>query len=329
MEAEMSESELGRPELAGEKAVDSDSEKQEQVGPESQTQGQPEPRMAVRALSAELNRFSALSSEMSGILSRFLHEISVSSEQLQQVRSAVEVKKEELQALLSIETSAESLERLSQRYRQQKEDLESLIENQNALWEEENRKRLQEEQEYLEKTRMRREREEEEYRRHWAAEKLRAQQKLEEELRVIQQESLQKQQALERECLERELVLKQKELEWVQLIQELEQFMTRLPRRTQPHAAAPSEPEVAKRTESRDDAVPELGSRNASWDFALDEPKPLREEPLFGSALSEDQNTVVSSLKEMLLSQGRRIESLNSEPGKRDAAPFRVLTKKP
>jgi len=46
--------------------------------------------------------------------------------------------------------------------------------------------------EYQEGLRLRRQRDEDEYKQMWAAEKLKAQQKLEEELRVIQQESLQK-----------------------------------------------------------------------------------------------------------------------------------------
>jgi len=323
----MNGSELDHPELVGGNAVGS--QKHEEVDPGSRRQAQPEPLMTPDELSAELNRFSLLNSEMSAILSRFIHEIRLSSEQLQQVRSAVDTKKKELQALLNIEESAESLEHLSQRYRQQKEDLELQIENQNALWEQEKRKRLQEEQEYLEKTRIRREKDEEAYRQHWAEEKLKSRQKLEEELLVIQQESYQNQQAFEQECLERELILKQKELEWVQLIQELEQFMTRLTRRTQAHATLAAEPEPAKRTEAQDETMPEFTVRTAGWDFGADEPKSLREEPLFGSALTEDQGTVVSSLKEMLLSQGRRIESLVAEPAKKDAVPLHVLSKKP
>ncbi len=113
---------------------------------------------------------------------------------------------------------------------------------------------------------------------------LRAQQKLEEELKAVQQESLEKQQALERDCLQRELILKEKELEWVQLIQELEQFMSKLTRRTQAHAAA-RPGEAAAQPEFQEAASAEL--------------KPSEVEP-----------NSISSLKEMLVSQGRRIETL-------------------
>ena len=45
------------------------------------------------------------------------------------------------------------------------------------------------------------------------------------------------------ECLERERILKQKEMEWVQLIRELEQFMAKLTTRAQPQTSPHSESE--------------------------------------------------------------------------------------
>jgi hypothetical protein len=51
---------------------------------------------------------------------------------------------------------------------------------------------------------------------------------LAEELQSIQKKNQADQEALERDFLERDLHLKQKELEWMQLVQELEQFMSKL-----------------------------------------------------------------------------------------------------
>ena len=92
---------------------------------------------------------------------------------------------------------------------------------------------------------------------------------------AAQQQSLKKQQALERDCLERELALKEKELEWVQLIQELEQFMSKLTRRAQAQTATRVGP-----------AAPDQ------------------------SGQKDPDGTDIASLKEMLLSQGQRIENI-------------------
>jgi len=231
-----------------------------------------EPLARAEKLSGEIERFSGLSIELTELLSRWSREIKASAEQLGRLVAAVDLKKKELNILNGIQESSAVLERLVQDQRQQKENFERQMEMQRAQWEEEKARRVQEEKQYQDGLRLRRQRDEDEYKQMWAAEKLKAQQKLEEELRVIQQESLQKQQALERDCLERELKLREKELEWVQLIQELEQFMSKLSRHTQAvvkeNAAAPGLQE----------AQPEI-----------------------------------SSLKEMLVSQGQRIENLNTE----------------
>ena len=83
-----------------------------------------------------------------------------------------------------------------------------------------------------------RQRDEEEYREEWAAEQLRAKQTLEEELRALRQESMNKQEALDRDLQEREQRIMQKEKEMDLLTKELEQFMSRLAGRTQLKASA-------------------------------------------------------------------------------------------
>ena len=231
-----------------------------------------EPLARAEKLASEIERFSGISTELTKLLSRWSREAKSSAEQLGRLVAAVDLKKKELNILNGIQESSAVLERLVQDHRQQKESFERHMEIQRAQWEEEKARRVQEEKQYQEGLQLRRQHDEDEYKQMWAAEKLKAQQKLEEELRVIQQESLQKQQALERDCLERELKLREKELEWVQLIQELEQFMSKLSRHTQA---------VVKENA----AVPGL----------------------------QEEQPQISSLKEMLVSQGQRIENLNSE----------------
>ena len=244
-----------------------------------------EPLMRAEKLLGDIERFSNLSSELTQVMLRLSREIKISSEQLNRIRSEVESRKNELKTIRGIEASAAALQRITEDYRQQKESFERIMANQRTLWEEEKGNRAREEKEYLENLRMRREREEEENRQKWAAEKLKAQQKLDEELKAIQQESLEKQQALERDCLQRELILKEKELEWVQLIQELEQFMSKLTRRTQAHAAARPGEAAAQ---------------------------PAFQETASSEQMAKEPGEVdsISSLKEMLVSQGRRIETL-------------------
>jgi hypothetical protein len=63
-------------------------------------------------------------------------------------------------------------------------------------------------------------------------------QKLEEESRAIARKNAEIQQAFEKDYLARELKLKEREAEWIRLIQELELFMTRLVQRAQPQPPA-------------------------------------------------------------------------------------------
>ncbi len=235
----MNEAEIGQTGIDTEKALDSElcvtSE-----GKPYLNEMDLKPLPGPDKLSIEIEHFCNLSAEMAGFLTRLPEEARRSVEQLGRINSAVDIKKKELKTLLGIEASAEMLERLSQDYRQQKENFERLILEQQTFLENEKLKRTQEEKEYQENLQIRRQHEEEEYQQIWAAEKLKSQQKLEEELNIIRQEALNKQQAMEKEYLDRELTLKQKELEWDQLVQELEQFMTALATRVR--ASARSEP---------------------------------------------------------------------------------------
>jgi hypothetical protein len=232
------------------------------------------PLMSAEELARVIERFSGISSELTGILSRLAREVIISAEQLDRIRSAVDSKKMELKTLHGIEATAIALERLVLDHQRQKEALDRAIAEQRTMWEEEKANRAQEEREYLENLRIRREREEEAYRQAWASERLIRQQKLEEELRVIQQENLQRQQEMERSYVEGELRRKEKELEWVRLIEELEQFMSKLAQRAKAQTVTRSEPVFKK--EPYPIAAP---------DFAIDEPAKTDTESGFGNEL--------------------------------------------
>ena len=117
-----------------------------------------EPLMSGENLSEGIKRFSGLASELTELLSSLSREVNLSADQLNQVRSTLDAKNKELKTLYGLEASAATLEGLIRDNRQQKEDLERQIEAQRAEWEEERSKREQEEDQYLENLRIRRQR---------------------------------------------------------------------------------------------------------------------------------------------------------------------------
>jgi hypothetical protein len=285
----MNKAEFERPGPSEEPNSNRNSQAQEIVPPVAVADDVETSLLSAEQLSIGIERFTGLSSELTALLTLFSQDIKASAEQLTRIRAAVDLKEKELKDLHGIEASVAALDRLAVEHQRQKEMLERLMADQRAQWEAEKARRTREEREYTENLRIRREREEEEYRQKWAGEKLKSQQKHEEEMRIIQQERLQKQQALERDCLERELVLKEKELEWVQLIQELEQFMSKLTRRTQAQSAA------------------RFGS------VAAESMAPLATQKAATTERQDLKNTNrddITSLREMLVSQGQKIENL-------------------
>jgi colicin import membrane protein len=190
-------------------------------------------RVKSQNLALKLRRFSDISSDMVNLVSDLSREVSMAMEQLRELREEAELRKKELRAFHDIEVSAAEIEQLLEAHREQKEGLERLLESHRSILKEEKAKRMQEEREYLENREMLRRREEEEYRKRWAEEESKAKRGLEEELRMIQRQNLEKQEVLAKNLRQREQQLKERELEWTRLIQELEEFMSKLTTRIQ------------------------------------------------------------------------------------------------
>jgi hypothetical protein len=176
----------------------------------------------------DIRHFENISGELTAFLSELSEKVRSSAEQLRMIEQAVEFKTEELKRLCDIENAAATLDRLLEKQRLEKEQFEAVMARQRSLWEEEKVARDQENEEYLERLKAERQREEEEYQRQWAVKQSKAKQELSEELQSIQKKNQADQEALEKDFLERDIHLKQKELEWMQLVQELEQFMSKL-----------------------------------------------------------------------------------------------------
>jgi hypothetical protein len=178
--------------------------------------------------------FSRISGELTAFLSELSDKVQKSAEQLEMMDQAVERKAEELKRLHEIDAATATLEQLMEDQQRQKEQFEKFIAAQRELWDQEKFRRIQENEEYMERLQLQRQSEEEEYRLRWASEQAKAKQELIEELQEIQTKCQANQASVEQELLQRELLLKEKETEWMQLVQELEQFMSKLGRSSLP-----------------------------------------------------------------------------------------------
>jgi len=171
-----------------------------------------------------VERFTLLGTELREFLTDLSHNITASVEQLKEVRSAVEIETQEMERLHKIDLAATELEKLLEDHQREKEQFESLMENQRQLWEDEKARHAEEEKAYLENLKSQRELDEEEYNRRRAL--------LEDEMEARRQKNTDEQLLLEKNWQERELSLKEKETEWVRLVGELNEFLSKLASRT-------------------------------------------------------------------------------------------------
>jgi hypothetical protein len=253
----------------------------------------------------DLERFSRLSSDLKKCLSDVELKIKNSVDEFNEVEQAVLNKKAELKEIYDIETSAAALANLVQEHRLKKAEFERFLESQHRLWEEEKKKKKLEEEEYRNALELERQREEEEYEKKWSEKRGIIQQKLEEELRAIQRQSSEQQKLLEIDLLNREQVLKKKELEWDKLIQELELFMTRLLARARKDSLGliPDRPDIDDTPTVKNNPISDTppSPENVSDEKEMSD---IRRE------LDESASSSVASIREMLLSQERRIENI-------------------
>lgn len=170
-----------------------------------------------------MERFTVLNTEMITLLMGLSEEINKSAEELNAVRAAIDLKKKEFAALQAAEQTFRALRQQTDDLIKHKNELERLISDQRNVWEEEKEKQA---------------REEDERRKIWNSEQFKARQELEEELRSIRHRHQAVQEEAERDFIERDMMLKKKEFEWSQLIQELDQFLSKLAGRFHPHPVA-------------------------------------------------------------------------------------------
>jgi len=232
--------------------IASDVEKsRETANPKSEEQSrlhEQEVREAVEGISVDgvVQRISSMGLEISKALTELSAKLVSEAERLTTIREAVALEARELERLHKIDVAATSLDYLLQDYRSQKEKLEAEISTQRASWDEEELQRAHEQKEFEENLKKQRQREIEEYEYKKALERKKAQDKYDEEIRLLEKKDKEKQESLEKSWQQREAALKEKEVEWAQLKKEVEEFPARLKKDVDAAASA-----AAKNAEQR------------------------------------------------------------------------------
>ncbi len=189
-----------------------------------------ETRQGVEGISIEsvVQKISGLGIDISKSLTGLSAKLAAEVERLTTLREAVALETRELERLHKIDIAATSLDNLLQDYQSQKVNLEAEIAAQRAAWEEEERTRTRDQKESEEALKKQRQREIEEYEYKKGIERKKAQDKYEEDIRLLEKRNKEKQEALEKSWQEREAAIKEKETEWAQLRKEVDEFPARL-----------------------------------------------------------------------------------------------------
>ena len=273
---------------------------------------------------ADIERFSHLSSDLKDCLSGITRKIINSLNELKSIQQAAVQKKRELMDLYEIEASAAALKKLHEEHRLKQSEFENFMETQRRLWEEEKALKEREDEEYRQSLISRRQQEDEDFKNRLAQEQSIIRQKLEEELGQIRRQSSEKQELQERDLIKREQALKEKELEWVKLIQELELFMARLMERTHRKKNTGA---IAAGDRKRD-SIPIPRSLTTEAPASTVKHGCIEEKTGAAGGLDERAGPSVASIREMLLSQERRIENIQADlKDNRDPVPFRLHPK--
>ena len=175
-----------------------------------------------------VQRTSGLGLEIAKSLAQLSEKLVAEVEKLQNVREAVSLETKELERLHKIDIAATTLDQLIQDYGKQKEELEAEISSRREAWAEEERERERQQKELEENLKKQRQREAEEYEYKKSLERKKAQDKYEEEMRLLEKNNKERQEALEKGWQQREAVVKEKEEEWARLKKEVEEFPARL-----------------------------------------------------------------------------------------------------
>jgi colicin import membrane protein len=185
---------------------------------------------AVAEVSVEsvVGRISALGLEISRALADVSAKLIEEVDRLAGVREAVAIERKEIERIHKIDVSATALDEMVRDYAAQKETLEAEISAQRTVWEEETRNAERERREQEDALKKQRQRETDDYEYKKALERKRAQDKYDEETRLLERSNKEKQEALERSWREREAALKEAEEDLASLRGQVAGFPERL-----------------------------------------------------------------------------------------------------
>jgi hypothetical protein len=191
-------------------------------------------RQAVAEITVEdvVKRISGLGLEITKSLSQLSERLVVEVEKLQNVREAVSLETRELERLHKIDIAATALDQLLVDYGKQKDDLEADISRGREAWTKEEVERERQQKESEDNLKKQRQREVDEYEYKKSLERKKAQDKYDEEIRLVEKNNKEKQEALEKGWQQREGAIKEKEAEWAQVKREVEGFPERLKKET-------------------------------------------------------------------------------------------------
>ena len=149
-------------------------------------------------------------------------------ERLTSIREAVALQTKELERLHKIDIAATAIDHLVLDYQSQKQTLEAEIFAQREAWSAEELQRAREQKEYEENLKKQRQREVEDYEYKKVLERKKAQDKYEEETRVLEKKNKENQEELEKSWKQRETALREREEEGARLRKEVDEFPVRL-----------------------------------------------------------------------------------------------------
>jgi hypothetical protein len=189
-----------------------------------------EVRQSVEGITVEavVSRMSGLGFEVNKALAGLSEQLVQEVNRLQALREAVELERAELSRLHKIDVAATAVDYLVQDYRVQQEKLEAEIAAQRAAWEEESRTTERERKEQEEALRKQRQREIDDYEYRKQLERKKAQDKYDEEMRLLEKKNAERQETLEKKWADREAVLKAREQDFERLRKESEEFPNKL-----------------------------------------------------------------------------------------------------
>ncbi len=192
-------------------------------------------RQAVEGVTVDsvVQKVSGLGLEVSKALADTSAKLAQEVQLLAAIREAAALERQEIERLHKIDVAATSLDTMVRDYAREKESLEAGIAIQRAAWEEESQRVERERKEQEEGLRKQRQREIEEYEYKKTLDRKKAQDKYDEEQRLIERKNQEKQEALEKGWQQREAALKEREIELNRLRQEAEGFPARLQKESQ------------------------------------------------------------------------------------------------